>query len=188
MPKKFLAGIFLLMIISSQASAMRLELDPQPIGKISFDGEHFQIEGAIEISKRKAQFDEYFYFHFDAAENLSTFGDRNKKNSVSVDTLGETEIYQIKNTAGWDLFLLKKSSDTDDDIKVLGKRDGKWIEQLNVPALREKYDISRDFRPEKFFTEDNNIIFRYRFQEQVTDVVCHYHAFNEKFYPEEIRR
>ena len=65
MLKKFLAGVFLLMIISVQASAMRLELYPQPIGKIFFDGENFQIDGATKIKgnskKGVALFGDKFY-------------------------------------------------------------------------------------------------------------------------------
>ena len=145
-----------MMLICAQASALRLELRPQPIGKVSFFGESFQIEGAAKISKHMAQFDEYFYFHFDAAKKISAFGDRKIKNTVNVDTSGETEIYRIKNTGGWDFYLLKK---TDDAIKVLGMRDDKCIEHLDTLALREKYNIGWNFCMTEFFTEDNKIIF-----------------------------
>ena len=213
MLKKFLAGVFVLLMISAQASAMRLELFPQPIGKIFFDGKEFKVEGATKFkgnsSKGAAMFGdksyprteadqkrygtsggdrfygEKFFFHFDAAKNLSSFGDRDKKNSVPVDTLGETEIFLVNNSAGHNLFLLRKDGDA---IKVLGQRGGKWIEQLDVPALRAKYDIGQNFSLEKFFTDENQIIFRYKFQERVVDVICRWHAVNEKFYTEAIEQ
>ena len=213
MLKKFLAGVFVLLMISAQASAMKLELYPQSIGKIFFDGKEFKVEGATKFKGNSSKgatmfgdkiyprteadqkrygtsggdrfYGEKFFFHFDAAKNLSSFGDRDKKNSVPVDTLGETEIFLVNNSAGHNLFLLKKDGDA---IKVLGQRGGKWIEQLDVPALRAKYDIGQNFCMEKFFTNENQIIFRYKFQEQFIDIVCRWHAANEKFYTEAIER
>ena len=55
MLKKFLAGVFVLLMISAQASAMRLELYPQPIGKIFFDGKEFKVEGAIKFKGNSSQ-------------------------------------------------------------------------------------------------------------------------------------
>ena len=182
--KKFFALTIFLTLICAQASALRLELRPQPIGKVSFFGEDFKIEGAAKISKHMAQFDEYFYFHFDAAKKISAFGDRKIKNTVNVDTSGETEIYRIKNTGGWDFYLLKKTGGTGDAIKVLGMRDDKWIEHLDTLALREKYNIGWNFCMTEFFTQDNKIIFRYRFQDKIIDVICRWHGFNQKFYTE----
>ena len=213
MLKKFLAGVFVLLMICAQASAMRLELFPRPIGKIFFTDGKFSVEGASKLSKHRAMFGDKIYprteadqkrygtsggdkfygekifFHFDAAKNLSRFGDRDKKNSVPVDTFhGETEIFIVNNSAGRNLFLLRQESGTGDAIKVLGLRGGKWIEQLDVPTLRAKYDIGRNFSTEKFFTEENRIIFRYRLQERVVDLICRWHAVNEKFYTEAIER
>lgn len=210
--KKFFAGILLLMIFSAQASAMRLELYPQPIGKIFFDGKTFQIDGATKINgnsqKGVALFgdklyprteadkkkygtsggDEFygreFYFHFDAAKKISSFGDESKKNSVSVDTRGETEIFIVNNSAGNNFFLLKKFSDSGDKIKVLGLRDEKWIEYLDATTLREKYGIGQNFQLSKFFTDENRIIFRYTLQKNFVDVICRWHAVNQKFYTE----
>lgn len=212
MLKKFFAGIFLLMIFSAQASAMKLELYPQPIGKIFFDGKTFQIDGATKINgnsqKGVALFgdklyprteadkkkygtsggDEFygrkFYFHFDAAKKISSFGDKSKKNSVEVDTYGKTEIYRIANTAGSDLFLLKKISDDRDAIKVIGLRGGKWIILLNALDFREKFNIGENFQLSKIFTEENQIIFRYTLQNHFVDVICRWHAVNQKFYTE----
>lgn len=185
--KKFFALTIFLLLISSQASALRLELNPQPIGKISFFGEDFQIEGAIKISKRTAQFGDLF-FHFDAAKKLSAFSDRKIKNTVNVDTNGKTEIYLISNTGGENFYLLKKDSGTGDAIKVLGKRDGNRIEHLDGLALREIYSIGWNFYMTEFFTEDNKIIFRYRLQNNFIDVICHWHGFNQKFYTEAIEQ
>ena len=212
MLKKFWAGIFLLMIISAQASAMRLELYPQPIGKITFDGKTFQIDGATKIkgdsSKGRALFGDKFFlqkdfgvpkhstsedneiyggkffFHFDAAKKICSFGDSDKKNSVNVDIHGEAEIFFIRNTAGSDLFLIKQASGTGDAIKVLSLRDGKWTVYLDALSLREKYDIGWNFHMSKFFTEDNKIIFRYTLHEHFIDVICRLHMGNQKFYTE----
>ena len=187
--KKFCVTVFLLMIIFAQASAMRLELDKQPIGKISFSGESFQFEGASKISKNFALFGDELYFHFDAANKITNFGDRKIKNTVKVDILGETEIYRINNTAGADLFLLHSEEiGTGDGIKVIGTRGGKWLEHLDALSLREKYDIGWNFHMSKFFTEDNKIIFRYTLQDHFIDVICRYHAVNEKFYTEVIEQ
>ena len=216
MLKKFLAGVFLLMIISVQASAMRLELYPQPIGKIFFDGENFQIDGATKIKgnskkgvalfgdkfypRTEADRKRYgtsggdkfyghkFYFHFDAAKKISSFGDESKKNSVNVDTHGETEIFIVNNSAGYNFFLLKKFSNSGDEIKVLGLRDDKWIEYLDATALRTKYNIGWNFHLSKFFTEENRIIFRYTLQNHFVDVICRWHVVNQKFYTEAIEQ
>ena len=167
--KKFFALTIFLLIISAQASAMRLELYPQPIGTIFFDGANFQIDGATKIEGNSSKgvalfgdklyprteadkkrygtsggdvfYGQKFYFHFDAAKKISSFGDKSKKNSVSVDTSGETEIFIVNNSAGYNFFVLKKASNSGDEIKVLGLRDDKWIEYLDAHALREQYDI-----------------------------------------------
>lgn len=190
--KKFFALMAFLLIISAQVSAMRLELYPQPIGKIFFDGETFQIDGATQIEgdfkKGVVLFGEDFYFNFDADRIYNRFGSRDKKNSVEVDTYGETEIYQIANSAGSDLFLLKKISDYRDAIKVFGLRDYKWIMLLDALDFREKFNIGENFRLSKIFTEENRIIFRYTLQNHFVDVVCRWHAVNQKFYNEVIER
>ena len=191
--KKFFALIICLLMISAQASAMRLELEPTPIGRISFhDYEKFNIEGATTIKgdalKGTVLFGEYLYFHFDNNNIYNRFGDRNIKNTVDVDVYGETEIYRIDSTANLPLYLLKKYSNSGDAIKVIGLRGGKWIEQLNALDFREKYNIGHNFHLSKFFTEDNKIIFRYTLQNDIIDVVCRWHAVNEKFYTEAIER
>ena len=192
MLKNFFTGIFLLMIFSAQASAMSLELEPQPIGKIFSDGENFKIEGATQIEgdfkKGVVLFGEDFYLHFDADRIYNRFGGRDKKNSVEVDTYGETEIYQIANSAGSNLFLLKKISDDRDAIKVLGLRGGNRIILLDALDFREKFNIGENFRLSKIFTEENKIIFRYTLQNHFVDVVCQWHAANQKFYNEVIEQ
>ena len=212
MLKKFLAAMICLLIMSAQASAMRLELYPQPVGKISFSGDAYQIDGATKIrgnaSKGVAMFgdkiyprteadkkkygtsggDEFyggkFYFHFDAAKKICSFGDKDKKNSVPVDIYGEAEIFLVHNTAGYDLFVIKQESNSGDAVKVIGQRGGKWIEQLDALALRKQYDIGWNFHMSEFFTEENRIIFPYRLKNHFIDVVCRWHAVNEKFYTE----
>ena len=214
--KKFLAAMICLLIISAQASAMRLELYPQPVGKIFFSGDAYQIEGATKIkgssSKGVAMFcdkiyprteankkrygtsggdelyGEKFYFHFDAAKKICSFGDKSKKNSVPVDIYGDTEFFLVSNSAGHDLFLIKQESNSGDAIKVIGQRDGKWIEQLDALSLRKQYDIGWNFHMSEFFTEENRIIFRYTLQDHFIDVICRYHAVDEKFHTESIEQ
>ena len=193
--RKFFAAVICLLMISAQVSAMRLELYPQPIGKISsYDYNKFKFEGATIIkgdaSKGTAIIGEdlylvnNLYFHFNADNIYNRFGDCNIKNTVSVETHGDTEIFRIDSTANLPLYLLKKDSNSGDAIKIIGRRGGKWIELLNALDFREKYNIGENFYLSKFFTEDNKIIFRYTLQNDVIDVVCRWHAVNEKFYTE----
>ncbi|MBR2774492.1 MAG: hypothetical protein IKD73_05810 [Selenomonadaceae bacterium] len=184
--KRLVALTALLMMIAAQASAMRLELDPQPVGKVTHYDEAYRVEGASKLSKRVAQFGEGFYLHFDKA---ALFGDKCKKNTVAVDIRGETTIYRIDNTAGAAFYLIKNDSiGTGDGVKVLGVRDGKWLVFLDALKLREQYDIGWNFHMSQVFTEDNKIIFRYTLQSHAIDVECHWHAVNQKFYPEAIER
>ncbi len=192
MLKKFLVAAICLLIMSAQASAMRLTLYLQPIGKISFYNDRFNFEGAKIIKGNEFKgivlFGDYLYLHYDSNDIYSRFGARNKKNTISVDIQGETEIYLIDSTANLPLYLLKKSSSTSDAIKVIGLRGGKWIEHLNALDFREKYNIGHNFQLSKFFTNENRIIFRYTLQNNIIDVICRWHAVNEKFYPEMIEQ
>ena len=189
--KKFFALVIFLLMFAAQVSAVRLE--PQAIGKIfSYDYENFQIDGATQIegdtSKGVVKFDENFYFHFDAETIYNRFGELNIKNTVNVDTYGETEIYRIDIAANSTLYLLKKLNERDDNIKILGKRNGYWIEQLNALDFREKHNIGQNFHLSKFFTEENKIIFRYTLRNHFVDVICRWHAVNQKFYTEAIEQ
>ena len=137
--KRLVALTALLMMIAAQASAMRLELDPQPVGKVTHYDEAYRVEGASKLSKRVAQFGEGFYLHFDKA---ALFGDKCKKNTVAVDIRGETTIYRIDNTAGAAFYLIKNDSiGTGDGVKVLGVRDGKWLVFLDALKLREHIGV-----------------------------------------------
>lgn len=185
MMKKIFVLTAALMMIFSQASAMRLELNPQPIGKVSFHGKDYQIEGASKLSEHRAQFGTDFYMHFD---KVVRFGDKHKKNTVEIDMTGDNELYLIYNTAGADFYMIKKYTGTGDAIKVIGKRDDKWVEYLDALELRKQYDIGWNFYMSKVFTQDNKIIFRYTLQNYVIDVECHWHAVNQKFYSEMIER
>lgn len=184
--KFFVLTVALMMMIFSQASAMRLELDSQPVGKVTYYDDNYQVEGASNLSKNRAQFGTDFYMHFD---KLARFGDKNKKNTVEVDVRGENFIYYIYNTAGADFYLIKNDNiGTGDGVKVLGKHNGKWVVYLDALELRKQYDIGWNFHMSDFFTEDNKIIFRYTLQNYIIDVECHWHALNQKFYPKMIER
>ena len=184
--KRLVALTALLVMIAAQASAMRLELAPQPVGKVTYYDEAYQVEGASKLSKRMAQFGEDFYLHFDKVARL---GDKRKKNTVAVDIRGETTIYRIDNTAGAAFYMIRNDSiGTGDGVKILGVHGGKWLVYLDALELREQYDIGWNFHMSQVFTEDNKIIFRYTLQNHVIDVECHWHAVNQKFYPEAIER
>ena len=191
MLKKFFAAVICLLIISAQTSAMRLELYPKPIGKISFHNyDKFNFKGAKIITGNEFKgivlFGDDFYLHYDSNNIYNRFGELDKKNTVSVDIYGETEIYRIDSTANLPLYLLKKDTNTGDAIKIIGRRGGKWIEHLNALDFRGKYNIGQNFHLSKFFTYENQIIFRYTLQNDIIDVICRWHAVNEKFYTEAI--
>jgi hypothetical protein len=221
--KKFLAALILLLMIAAPTSAMRLELYPQPIGKISVaENDTLQIIGASKISGKNLGNDTYakgiaifgnknfprnpentrhysdtydtffaekLFCHFDAAKKICSFGDCDIKNTVAIKISPcEREIYVINNTAGRNLFLLKEDIGTGDGIKIIGTKDGKWLEFLDARDLREKYNVGYNFRLTKCFTEDNKIIFRYTLNDHVIDVVCRWHAANQEFYTEAIEQ
>ncbi len=220
MLKKFFALMILLMMIAAPTSAMRLELYPQPIGKISSaENDALQIIGATKISGKKFSNDTYtagiaifgdknfprnpedmkhyshtydtfyaekLFCHFDAAKKICNFGDRDIKNTVAIKIHVEREIYVINNTAGKNLFLLKEDIGTGDGIKIIGTKDGNWIEFLDARDLREKYNVGWNFHMSQCFTDGNKIIFRYTLNEHVIDVVCRWHAANQEFHTEAI--
>lgn len=223
MLKNFFVLTMLLIIITAPAYAMRLELYPQPVGKISLAANGcFQIEGAKKITGKKIDNNTYskgialfgdknfprspedlehysaaadtfnagkLYFHFDTEKKFANFGDRNVKNSVAVDMFrGEREIFVIHNTAGNNFFMLKNDIGTGDGIKIIGLKDGKWIEHLDALALRQKFNIGWNFHMSKVFTEDNKIIFRYTLNVHTIDVICHWHGGNQTFYTEAIEQ
>lgn len=128
------------------------------------------------------------YFHFDAAKKIATFGDRDAKNSVAIDIHGEREIFVIHNSAGNNFFLLKEDIGTGDGVKIIGLKDGKWIEHLDALALRQKYNIGWNFHMSQVLTEDNKIIFRYTLNVHTIDVICRWHGGNQKFYTEAIEQ
>ncbi|MBQ7453514.1 MAG: hypothetical protein IJS69_00440 [Selenomonadaceae bacterium] len=216
MLKKFFALTFLFIIIAAPTSAMRLELVTQPVGEISgVQQKIFIITGATKIegtgsnsqyTKGVAVFadgeytrenpgdyaighgnifpGEPIYFHFDVDKKICKLGDRNAKNSLDFDLFDDScEIFLIGNTSGHDLYLVKVGT----AIKVIGLKDGKWVELLDVNTLREKHDVGWNYSLEKFFTEDNKIIFRYKLRDDQIDLVCRLHEVNRKFYTEAIK-
>lgn len=206
--KKFLGVMILLLMICVPASATRLELHSQTLGKILCDNNYnlqITLDGhKIDISKKTREdnfegvmtFDEGFYFQFDTQKKNCYFGDQSLSNAVKfsiIDNnefmLSRTEIHRVDNTAGFPFYVLRKTSGSGDFAKVIGKlNSGKWAEFLDTAELQRKYNVGFNFTLNEFFTQDNKIIFRYKFQMQVVDVECHWNVEEQKFYPEVIRR
>ena len=218
--KKFFALTILLLMIAAPVSAMRLELHPQPIGKISgLNKDKFFIDGATKINgngnnnyytkgvavfadknyprenpkKYGSEANNIFYgqpiyFHFDVSKKLSNLGGETVKDSMPVDFFNsEREIYLINNTAGHSLYLLKMNTSPGDSMIIIGTRNDKWVELLDVQSLRKKYNLGSNYTLEKFFTDYHKIIFRYKTMTDTVDVVCSWHEVNRKFSTEVIK-
>lgn len=204
--KKFLSVMILLMMICVPASATRLEMIPQPIGKILCDNSYnLQItlgSHKIDISKKTREdnfegvmtFDQDFYFHFDTSKKNSYFGDQSFTNTVKISVIdsnefmvSRTEIFRVENTAGLPFYVIRKTSASGDSAKVLGKLDGKWVECLDTLDFQRKFGIGSNGTLNEIFTQDNKIIFRYKLHNQIIDVECHWHVDDKKFYPEAIK-
>ena len=189
--KKFFAATLMLLMISAQVSAM--QLSKEPIGKIFSDGNEYEIEGAtvkeVDDTKGIARFGEDFYFHFDIIMELNSFGGRDVKNTAVLDNFrGSYEIYRVNNDGGADFFLVKLNTGTGDAIHVFGRRNGKWIEYLNVLHLRKKFDIGWNFTMSKILTEGNKIIFRYFLPGHFADLICSWDATTQDFSTKAIER
>ncbi|MCR5833470.1 MAG: hypothetical protein K6G55_02285 [Selenomonadaceae bacterium] len=196
MLKKFLVLTVLLMIVTLPVSAARLELAEEPIGKISvwMDGTALEVENPIEIdgigdghyySQAVALFgeksSEKIYYHFNAPKNISRFGAEDIGNTIPVLVLYNCEIYPLKDDAGHNLFLLNLESGSGREFIVVGQNGNTWREYINLPKLREKFDVGCNFTMEKFFVEGNKIIARYQLQDNYIDIVNTWDVKKQKF-------
>ena len=131
------------------------------------DSYGISIEGASEIkavqgkslgkyesySKGKARFGQSLYFYFDhdklreigrydseITDEISRFGSSNPANSVPIFVLeGGTQIYQIKNDQGRELYLFITETARMDEVVAGTTKDGKWVKFIDSNDFRIKY-------------------------------------------------
>ena len=183
--KKFLALMTFLLMISAQASAMNLTLY-ESVGSISLSSRQFELklDGCTllngDYSKGVAIFNEDLYFHFDAPalkekmpqakdfaeeqkvfDMASRFGGKDFSNTVPVFVFeGMTKIYPISDDGGQEFYLLATETGGGSSMKVIGSRDGKWVQYFNTSDMRRQ--IPQDFYVENFYAENDTIIFLYK--------------------------
>ena len=188
MMKKIFGILTALIIFSSNCLAMTFS-QPIKIGEISYNaGPNGGVEiiGATNIKnystvqnprfygKGIARFgnslylyfnDEYFRQHFtryrtELTKKVSRFGGQDIKNSVAIFTLeGKTDIYQVKNDGGIELYLAKTETGAGGTIQVFGTtKEGKWVKYFDVSDVRKSFGIPRSNYIDNFFVADDEII------------------------------
>lgn len=112
--------------------------------------------------------DEYFRQNFNGYgtsldKKVSRFGGTDVKNSVPIFTLeGRTEIYQIKNDGGIELYLTQTETGAGGTIQVFGTtKEGKWVKYFDVRDARKSFGIPRSTYNTNFFPYDDMIIVQY---------------------------
>ena len=101
--------------------------------------------------------------HINLQNKVSRFGGIDVKNSVPIFVFaGGTEIYQIKNDGGIELYLSKSGTGAGDSFEVFGTtKEGKWVKYFNVHDAKKNFGIPRDEWFSKFFTFGDTIIIQY---------------------------
>ena len=189
--KKILVILGALMIFSSNCFAMTFS-QPEKIGTVGYSAAPnggVEIVGATNIQnyssvknshyygKGVARFGNSLYFYFndeyfrknfngyttELTEKVSRFGGTDVKNSVPIFTLeGETNIYQIKNDGGIELYLAQTETGGGGSIQVFGTtKEGKWVKYFDTQDAIKNFGIPRSDYIENFFTFDDEIIFQY---------------------------
>lgn len=188
--KKFFLILFALAIFSSNCFAMTFS-QPVKIGEVSYNGSPtggVEIVGATSIKNystaKNSRFygkgialfgnslyfyfnDEYFRQNFNSYgtsldKKVSRFGGTDVKNSVAIFTLeGKTDIYQIKNDGGIELYLAQTETGGGGTIQVFGTtKEGKWVKYFDVSDARKTFGIPRGSYVDEFFVVDDEIIFQ----------------------------
>lgn len=183
--KRFLIAAFVLIVMSAQASAMQLTLG-KSLGSIGVGSEFFtlsiddgnQIDG--DESKGVVLFGENLYFHFDATllENkmpqaktfaeeqaifdaASRFGGDDLANTVPVFVFeGRTTIYPITSDDGREFYLLATETGGGGSMKVIGERDGAWVQYFDTADMRKQID--REFYIDEFHAAGDALVFVYK--------------------------
>lgn len=102
--------------------------------------------------------------HIKLRNKVSRFGGADVKNSVPIFVFaGGTEIYQIKNDGGIELYLTKSGTGAGDGFEVFGTtKEGKWVRYFDTGDARKNFGIPRDEWFSGFFTFGDAIIIQYR--------------------------
>ena len=187
--KKFFVLTILLLMTSASCLAMTFQ-GPVAIGTISSSGDNaIIIDGTTNIDatfgrasnsyiKGTAVFGGKLYLHFDGElfvnktrqqftpaiyNEVSFFGDRNKKNSVPHFVFeGSTKIYRIDNDANLALYLLATETGGGGSMTVIGtKSDGTWVKYFDTSDGKKNFGLNNDFYLQNFYTSGDAIIFRY---------------------------
>lgn len=184
--KKFLMGMFFLLMVSAQASAMNLTFNRDVDYSISLGREPFTLKingGELlegDYSKGVVLFNGDLYFHFDATlfrdklpqaktrdeeqrifDAASRFGSSDFANAVPVFTFeGRTQIFPIKSDDEHKFYLLATETGGGGFIKVIGERGGKWVKYFDTFDMRKQ--IPREYYLENFYTDDDTVIFLYK--------------------------
>lgn len=185
--RNFFAATFVMLMISSTCAAMMLHVAHKPL-QINFYEDSCQIGDNTLKPADVVKIAPDFYLHYDTAKNFSNFGDRDVRNTVAVDLRGMNELTIVEDYDGTAFYLIKNNTPPGDAIKVLGKRDGKWVVMLNVTDLREKYNLGWNFFCTKFIAHGDKIIFRYELNADIVDIVCTWDAANQTFSTKAIER
>ena len=190
--KKIFGILFALAIFSSNCFAMTFS-QPVKIGEVSYNGSPtggVEIVGATSkknysTSKNSAYYgkgialfgkslyfyfnDEYFRQNFNGyttelTKKVSRFGGTDVKNSVPIFTLeGKTDIYQIKNDGGIELYLAQTETGAGGTIQVFGTtKEGKWVKYFDTADAVKNFGIPRDEWFSGFFTFGDTIVIQYR--------------------------
>lgn len=182
---------FLLMMLSANCSAVINFQEPVEVGSVSTGGGNgIKISGATDINATTDNRGNYFagtatfgelYLHFDAMklaqkaqaakssadmmkiyDEVSFFGSSDVANSVPYFVFeGITKIYRIDNNAGLTLYLLAMETGGGGSMTVIGERGGKWLKYFNTRDDKKKFDIAPNFYLTDFYTDGDEIIFRY---------------------------
>lgn len=163
--KKFFALAIFFMMFVAQASAMNLTLR-ESVGSISQNStpNEIKIEGYTQLdgnfSKGVAVFND-LYLHFDCSNGTSRFGGKNFSDTVPVYVFeGLTKIFPVSGDNGREFYLLATETGGGGSFKVIGARDGKWVQYFDTSDMRKQ--IPREFYLENFFAEGDTIIFLYK--------------------------
>lgn len=163
--KKFFALAIFFMMFVAQASAMNLTLR-ESVGSISQTSKpnEIKIEGYTQLdgnfSKGVAAFND-LYLHFDRSNETSRFGGKNFSDTVPVYVFeGLTKIFPVSGDDGREFYLLATETGGGGSFKVIGARDGKWVQYFDTSDMRKQ--LPREFYLEKFFAEGDTIIFLYK--------------------------
>ena len=106
---------------------------------------------------------------------VSRFGGTNVKNTVPIFTFeGMTEIYQIKNDGGIELYLAKSGGGAGAVIQVFGTtKEGKWVKYFDTRDGRKSFGIPLSLYNREFFTFGDEIIVQYDQSRDNTGELCY---------------